>query len=453
MKYSENILGTIGNTPLVRLNSVTKEVNALVLAKVETFNPGNSVKDRMAVKMIEDAEADGRLKPGGTIIEGTSGNTGMGLALAAIVKGYKLICVISDKQSKEKCDILRAVGAKVVVCPTDVEPTDPRSYYSVSKKLGEETPNSWYVNQYDNPSNATAHYEQTGPEIWEQTDGKITHFISGVGTGGTISGVGKYLKEKNPNIKIWGVDTYGSVFKKYHETGIFDENEIYSYITEGIGEDILPKNVNFDIIDGFTKVTDKDAAVYTRKISLEEGIFVGNSAGSAIKGLLQLKEHFKPEDVVVVLFHDSGSRYIGKMFNDDWMRERGFLDQEITKAEDVIKDHINKPLVIVRTQELVSHAIERMRKHKISQIPVIDITGFVGSVDESDLFRSYLEDQNIANKPISEIMGKPYPIIKLGTAIEEVSKLFTKENQAVLIDLGNGKYHIITKHDIIGSIK
>ncbi|EKT3957786.1 pyridoxal-phosphate dependent enzyme [Flavobacterium psychrophilum] len=453
MKYSENILGTIGNTPLVRLNCVTKEVNALVLAKVETFNPGNSVKDRMAVKMIEDAEADGRLKPGGTIIEGTSGNTGMGLALAAIVKGYKLICVISDKQSKEKCDILRAVGAKVVVCPTDVEPTDPRSYYSVSKKLGEETPNSWYVNQYDNPSNATAHYEQTGPEIWEQTDGKITHFISGVGTGGTISGVGKYLKEKNPSIKIWGVDTYGSVFKKYHETGIFDENEIYSYITEGIGEDILPKNVNFDIIDGFTKVTDKDAAVYTRKISLEEGIFVGNSAGSAIKGLLQLKEHFKPEDVVVVLFHDSGSRYIGKMFNDDWMRERGFLDQEITKAEDVIKDHINKPLVIVRTQELVSHAIERMRKHKISQIPVIDITGFVGSVDESDLFRSYLEDQNIANKPISEIMGKPYPIIKLGTAIEEVSKLFTKENQAVLIDLGNGKHHIITKHDIIGSIK
>ncbi|WP_395056627.1 pyridoxal-phosphate dependent enzyme [Flavobacterium sp.] len=452
MKYSENILGTIGNTPLVRLNKITKDVNALVLAKVETFNPGNSVKDRMAIKMIEDAEADGRLKPGGTIVEGTSGNTGMGLALVAIVKGYKLICVISDKQSKEKCDILRAVGAKVVVCPTDVEPTDPRSYYSVSKKLGEETPNSWYVNQYDNPSNSIAHYEQTGPEIWEQTDGKITHFVVGVGTGGTISGVGKYLKEKNPNIKIWGVDTYGSVFKKYHETGIFDENEIYSYITEGIGEDILPKNVDFDIIDGFTKVTDKDAAVYTRKIALEEGIFVGNSAGSAIKGLLQLKEHFKPEDVVVVLFHDSGSRYIGKMFNDDWMRERGFLDEEITKAEDIIKDHIDKPLVIVRTEELVSHAIERMRKYKISQIPVIDITGFVGSVDESDLFRSYVEDKNIADKPIREIMGKPYPIVKTGTAIEEVSKLFTKENQAVLVDLGNGNHHIITKYDIIGSI-
>ena len=453
MQYEENILGTIGNTPLVKLNKVIKGIDALVLAKVETFNPGNSVKDRMAVKMIEDAEADGRLKPGGTIIEGTSGNTGMGLALVAIIKGYKLICVISDKQSKEKMDILRAVGAKVVVCPTDVEPTDPRSYYSVSKRLAEETPNSWYVNQYDNPSNALAHYEQTGPEIWKQTEGKITHFVSGVGTGGTISGIGKYVKEKNPNIKIWGIDTYGSVFKKYHETGIFDENEIYSYITEGIGEDILPKNVDFSLIDGFTKVTDKDAAVYTRKIALEEGIFVGNSAGAAVKGLLQLKEHFKPEDVVVVLFHDSGSRYVGKMFNDDWMRERGFLDENITKAEDVIQDHIEKPLIVARTEELVSHAIERMRKYKISQIPVIDINGFVGSLDESDLFQSYVNDKNTAERPIREVMGKSYPIVKLGTTIEEVSKLFTKENQAVLLDLGNGRHHIITKYDIIGSIK
>ncbi|MEL1243341.1 pyridoxal-phosphate dependent enzyme [Flavobacterium sp. DGU11] len=453
MKYAENILGTIGNTPMVKLNKITEGVDALVLAKVETFNPGNSVKDRMAVKMIEDAEADGRLKPGGTIIEGTSGNTGMGLALCAIVKGYKLICVISDKQSKEKMDILRAVGAKVVVCPTDVEPTDPRSYYSVSKRLAEETPNSWYVNQYDNLSNALAHYEQTGPEIWEQTEGKITHFVVGVGTGGTISGVAKYLKEKNPNVKCWGIDTYGSVFKKYHETGIFDENEIYSYITEGIGEDILPKNVDFSLIDGFTKVTDKDAAVYTRKLALEEGIFVGNSAGAAIKGLLQLKDEFKPDDVVVVLFHDSGSRYVGKMFNDDWMRERGFLDEDITKAEDLIKDHADKPLVIVRTEELVSHAIERLRKYKISQIPVIDTHGFVGSVDETDLFRSYVEDKDIAEKPIREIMGKPYPIVQKNTSIEEISKLINKDNQAVLVDLGNGKHHIITKHDIISSIK
>jgi cystathionine beta-synthase len=453
MKYSENILGTIGNTPMVKINKLTKEIDALVLAKVETFNPGSSVKDRMAVKMIADAEADGRLKPGGTIIEGTSGNTGMGLALGAIVKGYKLICVISDKQSKEKMDILRAVGARVVVCPTDVEPTDPRSYYSVSKRLAEETPNSWYVNQYDNLSNTAAHYEQTGPEIWEQTDGKITHFVVGVGTGGTISGVAKYLKEHNPNVKIWGIDTYGSVFKKYHETGIFDENEIYSYVTEGIGEDILPKNVDFSLIDGFTKVTDKDAAVYTRRLALEEGIFVGNSAGAAIKGVLQLKEHFKPEDVVVVLFHDSGSRYIGKMFNDDWMRERGYLEDDITKAEDLVRDHIDKPLITVRTEELVSHAIDRLRKYKISQIPVVDVDGFVGSVDETDLFRSYVEDKDIADKPIKSVMSKPYPVVKAATSIEEISKLINKDNQAVLVDLGNGKFHIITKHDIISSIK
>ncbi len=452
MDYAKNILETIGNTPLIKINELTKELDTLVLAKVETFNPGNSVKDRMALKMVEDAEADGRLQPGGTIIEGTSGNTGMGLALAAIIKGYKLICVISDKQSKEKMDILRAVGAEVVVCPTNVEPDDSRSYYSVSKRLATETPNSWYVNQYDNPSNTIAHYEQTGPEIWEQTKGKITHFVVGVGTGGTISGTGKYLKEKNPAIKIWGVDTYGSVFKKYHETGVFDENEIYPYITEGIGEDILPKNVDFDIIDGFTKVTDKDAAVYTRRIAKEEGIFVGNSAGSAIKGVLQLKEHFGPDDVVVVLFHDSGSRYVGKMFNDDWMRDRGFLEEEVTKAEDLIKGHIDKPMITVMTEELVSHAIERMKQYKISQIPVKDSNDFVGSVDETALFRAYVEDKDIANKPIKEVMQTAFPIVDKDASIEEVSKLIDKNNQAVLVNLGNGKHHIITKHDIIGAI-
>tara|TARA_R110002073_G_scaffold8207_5_gene45822 strand:- start:33970 stop:35328 length:1359 start_codon:yes stop_codon:yes gene_type:complete len=452
MQYAKNILETIGNTPLVQLNSVTSEVDALVLAKVETFNPGNSIKDRMALKMVEDAEADGRLKPGGTIIEGTSGNTGMGLALAAIIKGYKCIFVISDKQSKEKMDILRAVGAEVIVCPTNVEPDDPRSYYSVSKRLGAETPNSWYVNQYDNPSNALAHYEQTGPEIWKQTEGKITHFVVGVGTGGTVSGTAKYLKEQNPNIKVWGIDTYGSVFKKYHETGIFDENEIYPYITEGIGEDILPKNVDFSLIDGFTKVTDKDAAVYTRKIAKEEGIFVGNSAGSAIKGILQLKEHFTKDDVVVVLFHDHGSRYVGKMFNDDWMRERGFLEEEITTAADLVKAHADKPLLTVRTEELVSHAIERMREFKISQIPVEDVGGFVGSVDESTLLHHYIEDKDIAEKPIREVMGNAYPIVAANTSIDKVSKLITKDNQAVLVDLGNGKHHIITKYDIISAI-
>lgn len=326
MDYKENILETIGDTPLVKLNKLTKDLPCIVLAKYETFNPGNSVKDRMAVKMVDNAEAAGLLKPGGTIIEGTSGNTGMGLALVAIIRGYKMICVMSDKQSKEKMDILKAVGSEVVVCPTDVPPEDARSYYSTSKRLAEETPNSWYVNQYDNPGNCVAHFESTGPEIWRQTDGKITHFVVGVGTGGTISGVASYLKMKNPNVKIWGVDTYGSVFKKYHETGIFDKNEIYPYVTEGIGEDILPLNVNFDLIDGFTKVTDKDAAIYTRRLAKEEGMFLGNSAGAAIKGLLQLKEHFTKDDVVVILFHDHGSRYVGKIYNDEWMREKGFLD-------------------------------------------------------------------------------------------------------------------------------
>ena len=325
MEFANSILETIGNTPLVRLNRITSEIEALVLAKVESFNPGNSVKDRMALKMIEDAETQGKLKPGGTIVEGTSGNTGMGLALASIVKGYKLICVSTDKQSKEKFDILRAVGAKVIICPTDVDPEDPKSYYSTSKRIAEETDNSWYVNQYDNLSNTEAHYQTTGPEIWKQTDGKITHFVVGVGTGGTISGVGKYLKEKNSKIKIWGIDTYGSVFKKYHETGEFDKNEIYPYSTEGIGEDILPKNVDFSIIDHFEKVTDKDAAIFTRKLAREEGIFAGNSCGAAIKGVLQLKAHFKKDDVVVVLLHDSGSRYVGKIYNDEWMRKMKFL--------------------------------------------------------------------------------------------------------------------------------
>jgi|TARA_Y100000992_G_C21229133_1_gene474543 cystathionine beta-synthase len=325
MKVSNNILETIGNTPMVKLNKITNEVEAKVYAKLEYFNPGASVKDRMAVKMVEDAEKSGYLKPGGTIVEGTSGNTGMGLALAAIVKGYKLICVSTDKQSKEKLDVLKAMGAKVIVCPTNVPASDPKSYYSVSKKIGEETPNSWYVNQYDNPSNSVAHYEQTGPEIWNQTMGKITHFVVGVGTGGTISGVSRYLKEKNKNIKIWGIDTYGSVFKKYHETGIFDEEEIYPYSTEGIGEDILPKNVNFDLIDLFEKVTDKDAAIYTRKLAREEGIFAGNSCGAAIKGIIQLKNKLKKDDVVVVLLHDSGSRYIGKIYNDDWMKKMKFI--------------------------------------------------------------------------------------------------------------------------------
>ena len=437
---------------MVRLNKVTKGVKATVLAKVETTNPGNSVKDRMAVKMIEDAEKAGLIHPGGTIIEGTSGNTGMGLALVAIIKGYKLICVLNDKQSKEKMDILRAVGAEVVVCPTAVEPTDPRSYYSVSRRLASETPNSWYVNQYDNLSNRIAHYESTGPEIWEQTDGKITHFVVGVGTGGTISGVGKYLKEKNPNIKIWGIDTYGSVFKKYKETGIFDENEIYPYITEGIGEDILPANVDFDIIDRFEKVTDKDAAVYTRKIAREEGIFVGNSAGSAIKGLLQLKDELTENDVVVVLFHDHGSRYVGKIFNDEWMRERGFLEEDFKTAGELVAKHENTPLVTVFAEELVSHAIAKMRKFGISQIPVMKDGKFVGSIDDSQVYKLLVENTELKDAAISSIMNEAFPIVTSNTHLEDVCKLINKNTPAVLVEMPNGEHQIVTRYDIISAM-
>lgn len=323
--WYNNILETIGQTPLVKINKITQDVSATVLAKIESFNPGNSIKDRMALKMIEDAEKAGLLKPGGTIVEGTSGNTGMGLAMAAVIKGYKCIFTTTDKQSKEKIDALKAFGAEVIVCPTDVDPEDPRSYYSVSSRLVEETPNAWKPNQYDNLSNTQANYEQTGPEIWEQTEGKVTHLVVGVGTGGTICGTGKYLKEKNPDIKVWGIDSYGSVFKKYKETGIFDKNEIYPYITEGIGEDFLPKNVDFDVIDYFEKVSDKDGAIMTMELARKEGVFVGNSAGAAMAGVMQLKDRLKEDDVVVVIFHDHGSRYMGKMFNDDWMKEKGFV--------------------------------------------------------------------------------------------------------------------------------
>jgi len=452
MKYAHNILETIGNTPMVKLNKIVKDIPALVLAKIETTNPGNSTKDRMALKMIEDAEKDGRLKPGGTIIEGTSGNTGMGLAIAAVVKGYKCIFTSTDKQSKEKFDALRAFGAEVIVCPTNVDPEDPRSYYSVSSRLEKEVPNSWKPNQYDNPSNAQAHYESTGPEIWEQTGGKITHFVVGVGTGGTICGTARFLKEKNPNVKIIGIDTYGSVFKKYKETGIFDKNEIYPYITEGIGEDFLPKNVNFDLIDHFEKVTDKDAAIMTRQIARQEGIFVGNSAGSAIAGLLQVKHLFGPDDVVVVLFHDHGTRYLGKMFNDEWMRDRGFLEEEKKTAKDLVAGNLDKPLVTVGSGELVSHAVAKMKKYNITQIPVMKDDALAGSIDESKIFQLLVEDAKLLDKKIEDVMGAPFPVVDEDADIAAVSKLINKETPAVLVKLHSGKHHIITKYDIIECI-
>ncbi|MBE5321736.1 pyridoxal-phosphate dependent enzyme [Pedobacter sp. MR2016-19] len=450
--WYNNILETIGNTPLVKLNTITKGVPGTILAKIETTNPGNSIKDRMAVKMIEDAEKSGKLKPGGTIIEGTSGNTGMGLAMAAIIKGYKCIFTTTDKQSKEKVDALRAFGAEVIVCPTNVEPEDPRSYYSVSSRLEREVPNSWKPNQYDNLANSQAHYEQTGPEIWAQTEGKITHLVVGVGTGGTISGTGKYLKEKNPDIKIWGIDTYGSVFKKYKETGIFDKDEIYPYITEGIGEDFLPANVNFDVIDLFEKVTDKDAALMTRDIARKEGIFVGNSAGAAIGGLIQLKDKLKPEDVVVVIFHDHGSRYMGKMYNEDWLRERGFLQDEKLTAKSILAKKENTEIVTLDAQKSVLEAINTIKSMNISQIPVTQQGMIVGKIAESDILSALLENPGLKSAPISEIMTATFPFVDLNTSIDKISSLINKENSAVLVEDESGKIEIITQYDIINAI-
>jgi cystathionine beta-synthase len=452
-KACNNILETIGNTPLVRINNITKNVKGIVYAKVETFNPGNSIKDRMALKMIEDAEKDGRLKPGGTIIEGTSGNTGMGLAIAAIIKGYKCIFTTTDKQSKEKVDALRAFGADVIVCPTDVEPEDPRSYYSVSSRLEKEVPNSWKPNQYDNLSNAQAHYEQTGPEIWEQTEGKITHLVVGVGTGGTISGTGKYLKEKNPNIKIWGIDTYGSVFKKYKETGIFDKNEIYPYITEGIGEDFLPANVDFSIIDRFEKVTDKDAAMMTREITKKEGIFAGNSAGSAMAGLMQLKDELKEGDYVVVIFHDHGTRYLGKMFNDEWMLEKGFFDKKGLVAQDLVNKNTNDKLITVESTDTIESAVKLMNKMNISQIPVTHDKRIVGSLNESLLYSKVIANPDIKNYPISTIMQPAFPFVDISSPIDSLSGMITDNNPAVLVrDFKLDKTYIITRHDIINAL-
>ncbi len=452
MDIKENILETIGNTPLIKLHRTVKDVPALVLGKVETFNPGNSIKDRMALKMVEDAEKSGKIKAGGTFIECTSGNTGMGIALACAVKGYSCIFTTSDKQSKEKIDILKAVGAEVIVCPTDVRPDDPRSYYSVAEKLSNEIPNSIWLNQYDNKSNTIAHYESTGPEIWKQTDGKITHLVVGVGTGGTISGTAKYLKEQNPDVKIWGIDTYGSVFKKYHETGEFDEKEIYPYITEGIGEDILPKNVDFDIIDHFEKVSDKDGAVMARRLAKEEGIFLGYSCGSALAGLIQMKNQLTADDVVVVIFHDHGSRYVGKIFNDEWMHERGFLDRDL-KVKDLIAKKSANIFISIEQSETVRKALTLMKDSDISQMPVTDGETIVGSITESRVL-NYILENPLANteKTLESIMGPAFPEVSDDIALKDLNRYISKEIPAVLARDMSGDAHVITQYDIIQAI-
>lgn len=449
-----SIIETIGNTPMIRLNKVNKGIKGEILVKVEYFNPGNSMKDRMAVKMVEDAEKAGILKPGGTIIEGTSGNTGMGLALAAIAKGYKCIFTMADKQSKEKIDILKAVGAEVVVCPTNVAPEDPRSYYSVAKRLNQEIPNSFYPNQYDNLSNAQAHYETTGPEIWKDTEGKITHYAAGVGTGGSMCGTAKYLKEMNPDIVTVGIDTYGSVFKKYKETGIFDENEIYPYLTEGIGEDILPKNVDFDLIDHFIKVTDKDAAVMTRRLSREEGLFVGWSCGSAVHGALEYaKENLKEGDRMVIILPDHGTRYLGKIYNDDWMRNHGFMEDKIFgTARDIIGSRNGSyQLVVSQKSDKVKDAIALMNGKSVSQIPVMEDGHVVGSITDSKILSKIIENPELKDATVAEVMESSMKFVALDSTLDVLSSMVDKE-KAVLVRDDHHQIHIITKHDILEAI-
>jgi cystathionine beta-synthase len=451
MDIKNNILETIGNTPLIKLNKITKELPCTVLAKVEYFNPGNSAKDRMALKMVEVAEQEGKLKPGGTIIEGTSGNTGMGLALAAIVKKYKCIFVSTDKQSKEKMDILKALGAEVIVCPTNVEPDDPRSYYSVAKRLAKEVPNSFHMNQYDNLANRLAHYETTGPELWRQTDGKITHLVVATGTGGTITGTGKFLKEKNPDIQVWAMDPYGSLLTKYFRTGEVDMNEVHPYVTEGIGEDFVPLNYEMQYIDAFEQVTDKDAAVMTRRLAKDEGIFCGYSAGTAIQGLIQMKARLKKEHVVVVILHDHGSRYVAKIYNDQWMMERGYLDVK------TFKDLVNarstrQKLVTIAPKHTVADAVELMKKYDIEHIPVVNGNGIIGSISENGLFQKVFSNPDIKNESVESVMEHSFPIVDFDTPVERLSTLINKENGAVLSKDEAGNFHIVTKYDVIHAL-
>jgi cystathionine beta-synthase len=448
--WLNNILETIGNTPLIKLNKITKDVPATVLAKVDYFNPGNSIKDRMALKMVEVAEKEGKLKPGGTIIECTSGNTGMGLALTAIVKGYKCIFTTTDKQSKEKSDILKAVGAEVIVCPTNVEPADPRSYYSVAKRLEKEIPNAFLCNQYDNLANRLAHYETTGPEIWKQTEGKITHLVCTAGTGGTVTGTAMYLKEQNPDIQVWAVDVYGSLLTKYFKTGVADMNEVHPYISEGFGEDFVPQNYDMSVIDLFEQVTDKDGAIMARKLAKEEGLFCGYSAGSCLQGLMQLKSRLKKSDLVVCIFHDHGSRYVAKIYNDQWMMERGFLDVKTFK--DIVNARAGKKLITIEPAATVAQAVELMNKYGIEHIPVMQNGNSVGAVSEGGLFQKVFHDAGIKAATVETVMEHAYPVVAFDTPVERLGSLINKENGAVLAKDEKGDYHIVTKYDVIQSL-
>jgi len=457
--WKENVLETIGNTPLVRINRLAADLPCTVLAKLEFFNPGGSVKDRIGVSMVDDAERRGVLRPGGTIIEGTSGNTGAGLALVAIARGYRCIFTTTDKQSQEKIDVLRALGAEVMVCPTNVAPEDPKSYYSVARRLAEEIPNSFYINQYDNPANAEAHYRTTGPELWAQTEGRITHYIAGAGTGGTISGAARYLKEQNPDVRVIGVDPYGSVYYKYFFARTFDHEEIYPYLIEGVGEDILAKNMDFDIVDDYVRVTDKDAMQVTRRLARQEGLFVGQSCGMAMAGALQwLRAHrdgLTEADVVVVVLPDSGFRYLRKTYNDDWMRNHGFLERkaDFTVAEVLSGRPRAKTVVAVSPADTLDEAIQRMTESSISQLPVIEEGEVIGSLTETVILNRLIEKPDARGEAVREIMSAPFPIVPRSLHLEHLSAYLEQGAGAVLVEpAAGGAYEIITKSDLISAL-
>lgn len=452
MGVYDDIISTIGQTPLVRLNSVGRDLRCSLLAKVEFFNPGGSVKDRIGPPIITNAERSGALKPGGTIVEATSGNTGVGLAIAAAVKGYRTIFVMPDKMSQEKIQLLRAFGARVVVTPTAVEPEDPRSYYSVAERLVEETPNAILADQYRNPINPQAHYESTGPEIWAQTQGKITHFVAGMGTGGTITGVGRYLKEKNPDIEIIGVDPVGSILYDLYRG---EQTEAETYKVEGIGEDFLPDTTDLSVVDEIVQVSDRDSFLVTRRLVREEGIFCGGSCGSAVWGALHYaREHeLGPEAVVVVILPDSGSRYLSKIFNDDWMRENGFLERVWADrcAADVQESKGDERLITAQPDDRLTEVVARLKQHGVSQLPVVDEEQqLVGLVREIDLLKHMLsgEHQHEPHETIANLIDRSVAVVQPNTPLETLMTLFATR-QAVVVTSGDTVHGILTQIDLL----
>jgi cystathionine beta-synthase len=447
--WHKDILDVIGNTPLVRLNRIAQGVRPTMLAKLEYLNPGGSVKDRIGIAMLEAAEKAGRIKPGGTIIEGTSGNTGMGLALAAAIKGYRCIFTMPDKMSQEKIDGLRALGAEVIVTPTEVEHDDPRSYHSVAQRLSREIPNSIYPNQYENPANTDAHYKTTGPEIWEQTGGQVTHVVIGVGTGGTITGVARFLKEKNPNIRVIGADPVGSIFAEMFRTG--RKPPVQPYKTEGIGQTELPANVDFSVIDELYAVPDKNAFLLTRQLARSEGIFAGGSAGSALFAAFKAAEKLTENDVMVIVIPDSGTRYLSKIYNDNWMRENQFLEPRITvTAGQVVNDKQRRAeqLVSVPLGVTIEQAVNLMREHNISQVPVIEAGEVVGSISETRILDILVSDPVAKLKPVAEYMEKPFPVITEDASVEQIAHNIDHQTPAILVKRDTS-FDIITKSDLI----